>query len=175
VRLITRPAHRRQDGPATLPPSEVLPPCLLCLRGRHALRLLGRDGKPLQQGPPSGSQRYLEPSENDGSGRRYYSDHLDEVARSTVGRDPSACASCELRGGRAPDSCLRHLRYVNLFENRILFYERLDLSLHDALRWWRGERRPLAPRARRALRAIEARLQRLRSRGQYEPRDKAAL
>jgi serine/threonine protein kinase len=175
VRLLTRPAHRRGVGPADLPPSEILPPCLLCLRGRHALRLLGRDGKPLQQGPPSGSQRYLEPSDDDGSGRRYYSDHLDDVARTTVGRDPSACASCELREGRDPDACLVNVRYINLFENRILFYQPLDLSLHEALRWWKGERRVLSPRPRRAMRSIEARLRRLQSAGRHDPRDEAAL
>jgi serine/threonine protein kinase len=174
VRLLTRPAHHREAGPAILSPSEILPPCLLCLRGRHALRLLGRDGQPLQQGPPSGSQRYLEPSNDDGCGRRYYSDHLEDVTRTTVGRDPSACASCELRGGD-PDSCLVNVRYINLFENRILFYQPLDLSLHDALRWWKGERRVLAPRPRRAMRSIEARLRRLRSGGQYDPRDEATL
>src|SRR5262249_41728469 len=175
VRLITRPAHRRQDGPATLPPSEILPPCLLCLRGRHALRLLGRDGKALQQGPPSGSQRYLESSDDDGSGRRYYSDHLDDVARTTVGRDPSACASCELQGGRDPDSCLVNVRYINLFETRPLFYQPLDLSLHDALRWWKGERRVLAPRPRRAMRSIEARLRRSRSGVRHDPGDAATF
>src|SRR5262249_55482186 len=42
VRLLPRPAHRQAGRPASLPPSEILPPCLLCLRGRHALRLLGR-------------------------------------------------------------------------------------------------------------------------------------
>jgi serine/threonine protein kinase len=175
VRLLARPAHHRDVGLATLPPSEILPPCLLCLRGRHALRLLGRDAKPLQQGPPSGSQRYLELSGDDSFGRRYYSDHLDDVVRTTVGRDQSACASCELRGGHDPDSCLVHLRYINLFENRILFYQPLDLSLHDALRWWRGERRILAPRPRRAMLSIEARLRRSRSGGRHEPRDEAAL
>jgi serine/threonine protein kinase len=175
VRLLARPAHDRQVGPATLPPSEILPPCLLCLRGRHALRLLGRDGKPLQQGPPSGSQRYLEVSDDDGPGRRYYSDHVDDVARTTVGRDQSACAACEFRGGRDPDSCLVNLRYINLFENRILFYQPLDLSLHDALRWWKGERRALAPRPRRAMLSIEARHRRLRSRGRHDPRDEATL
>jgi serine/threonine protein kinase len=137
--------------------------------------LLGRDGKALQQGPPSGSQRYLEPSDDDGSGRRYYSDHLDDVARATVGRDPSACASCELRGGRDPDSCLVNVRYINLFENRILFYRPLDLSLHDALRWWKGERRVLAPRPRRAIRSIEARLRRSQSRVRHDARDAAIL
>ena len=175
VRLLTRPAHCREVGPATRPPSEILPPCLLCLRGRHALRLLGRDGKPLQQGPPSGSQRYLEPSDGDSSGRRYYSDHLDDVARTSVGRDQSACASCELRGGHDPDSCLVNLKYINLFENRILFYQPLDLSLHDALRWWKGERRVLAPRPRRAMLSIEARLRRLRSGGRHDARDEATL
>src|SRR5262249_23946543 len=69
---------------------------------------------------------------------------------------------CEHRGGEDPDVCLSHVRFVNLLENRVLFYERLDLSLHDALRWWKGERRPLAPRARRVMRAIEARHRRLR-------------
>ena len=175
VRLLTRPAHHPGAGPAALPPSEILPPCLLCLRGRHALRLLGRDGKALQQGPPSGSQRYLESSDDDGSGRRYYSDHLDDVARTTVGRDPSACASCELQGGRDPDSCLAHVRYINLFENRILFYQPLDLSLHDALRWWKGERRVLAPRPRRAMRSIEARLRRSRSGVRHDPCDAATF
>jgi serine/threonine protein kinase len=176
VRLLPRPAHHRDSGSAPLPASEVLPPCLFCLRGRHALRLLGRDGKPLQQGPPSGSQRYLEPAEDDGCRRRYYSDHLDDVALATVGRDPSACASCALRGGQNPQACLANLRYVNLFENRILFFEPLDLSLHDALRWWQGERRPLASRPRRSLRAIEARMLRLRQTwGRSDDREEAVL
>jgi serine/threonine protein kinase len=137
--------------------------------------LLGRDGKPLQQGPPSGSQRYLEPADDDGSGRRYYSDHVDDLARTTVGRDPSACASCELRGGENHDSCLMNLRFINLFENRILFYQPLDLSLHDALRWWKGERRVLAPRPRRAMRSIEARLRRERSAVRHDTRDAATF
>ena len=159
VRLLPRPSHLQRNGSLSLTSHEVLPPCLFCLRARHALRLLGRDGEPLHQGPPSGSQRYLESQHETSFTGRCYSDHLDDVVRSTIGRDPSACASCEFRGGQQPDSCLEHLRYVNLFENRILFYKPLDLSLHDALRWWKGERRPLAaPRC--ALRAIEARLRR---------------
>src|SRR4029077_11032052 len=81
----------------------------------------------------------------------------------TVGRDLSACASCEYRGGQQLDSCIDHIRYVNLFENRIHFYEPLDLSLHDALRWWKGERQPLAARPRRALLAIEERVRLLRA------------
>src|SRR6516165_8456622 len=31
VRLLPRPAHHPEGGPAALPPSEVLPPCLFCL------------------------------------------------------------------------------------------------------------------------------------------------
>src|SRR5215831_14411700 len=42
VSLLPRPSHQQKDGPTTLPPSEILPPCLFCLKGRHALRLLGR-------------------------------------------------------------------------------------------------------------------------------------
>ncbi len=163
VRLLPRPTQCQENGSAMLPSSEILPPCLFCLRARHALRLLGRDGEPLHQGLPSGSQRYLESSSQDSSGRRYYSDHVDDLMRSTVGRDTSACASCEHRGGQQSDSCMDHLRYVNLFENRIHFYEPLDLSLHDALRWWKGEQRPLAVRPRCALLAIEERARRLRA------------
>ena len=175
VRLLPRPSHLQRNGSLSLTSHEVLPPCLFCLRARHALRLLGRDGEPLHQGPPSGSQRYLESQHEASFTGRCYSDHLDDVVRSTIGRDPSACASCEFRGGQQPDSCLEHLRYVNLFENRILFYKPLDLSLHDALRWWKGERRPLAARSRRALRAIEARLRRWQRRVCTGSPDEASL
>ena len=83
------PGHRNPGKRVLeLTSSEVLPPCLFCLRARHALRLLGRDGEPLHQGPPSGSQRYLESRARTASTRRYYSDHVDDVVRSTVGRDP---------------------------------------------------------------------------------------
>jgi serine/threonine protein kinase len=175
VRLLLRPSHLQKKDSASSPSVEVLPPCLFCLRARHALRLLGRDGEPLQQGPPSGSQRYLESQQETGYGRRYYSDHLDEVVRSTVGRDPSACASCQFRGGPDADPCLDYVKYVNLFENRVLFFEPLDVSLHDALRWWKGERRPLAVHSRRTLFAIEARLRRLRPRGSPGSPDEANL
>jgi serine/threonine protein kinase len=175
VRLLPRPTQYQYNGSATLSSSEILPPCVFCLRARHALRLLGRNGEPLHQGAPSGSQRYLESSSQDSCGHRYYSDHVDDLVRSTVGRDLSACASCEYRGGQQLDSCIDHLRYVNLFENRILFYEPLDLSLHDALRWWKGERRPLAARSRRALLAIEERGRRLRAQAAHGCSDEAIL
>jgi serine/threonine protein kinase len=168
VRLLRRPAHGAGAASSATPPCEVLPPCLFCLKARHALRLRCRGGQLLQPGPPSGSQRYLEPAGPGDGGARYYYDHLDDVARATVGNDPTACASCELRDGQDPDACLAHVRFVNLFENRILFFERMDLSLHDALRWWSGERRPPPPRARRAMRAIEARRRRRARSGDAE-------
>jgi hypothetical protein len=136
-------------GESTCPGAGVLPPSILCARGRHALAPhCPRDGNELhaEELVGSGEMRCLVcPT----CGSRYGWDGpaREEVLRASVRRDP-ACVGCPHQGEASPDACLRQTAFLNPLPSRVLVLKAWDADLGDYLRWREGEAAPAdRPRA----------------------------
>jgi hypothetical protein len=130
-------------GEATGPEAGVLPPSILCARGRHALApRCPRDGNDLhaEELVGSGETRCLvcpacgSRQDWDGPGR-------EEVLRASVRRDP-ACVGCPHQGEASPDACLRQAAFLNPLPSRVVVLKAWDADLGDFLRWRQGEEAP---------------------------------
>ncbi len=141
-------ASRRLPLVQVLPVGEasgpgVLPPSILCARGRHALApRCPRDGSELHAEVMVGggeSRRLACPA--CGSRYAWEGPEEEEVLRASVRRDP-ACVGCPHQGKSSPDACLPQVAFLNPLPSRVLVLKAWDADLGDYLRWRQGEKAP---------------------------------